>query len=239
MTDEEQLIAEDKWAITHSEQAKNFKMEGIGTCKVHGCSMWGSDKPVMSWTNDRKHKRLVVIKVCPQCHAEGIQNKGREVKQEQKNYIDTFMESKHLDIRKDIIVKYDYSDEISVTKTENMVKWISQNIGKEMKVKHLNIARYIEQTRNRFMSDEKKNEYLQQLAMIEKADLLIIDNMADFVDNDADKIINVLYNAKPGAAIMILTIPESNDRMNQLPSKLKYRFEKAQVMQMSSKAVML
>lgn len=224
---------DEEWKVSHKETSKAFRMEGLGTCEVHHCDLWGSIKPVLSWNKERTEQREIYVRVCPNCQAEGVKQKTN-IAERERNYIEEFRTKKGIDLNLDTIVKYDYADSMSVVNTDNMVKWIVEKIGKQKKVKLLSIRKYIQLTENRYSSDEMKSKFLKQSHDIEQADLLIFDSLADFSDKEAEKVINVLYSIKDTASIMMLTIPTSDARLEQLPAKLKFRFEKAQVMQMSS-----
>ena len=96
------------------------------------------------------------------------------------------------------------------------------------------MRKHVELAKNRASGDEARDKYMKQVHEIEQADLLIFDSLADFVNKDAEKALNVLFSVKDGCSIMILTIPESDNRLEQLPRRLKFRFDNAQIMQMSS-----
>ena len=227
----------EKWTVTHKEMSGNFIEGGkLGVCETHGCDIIGSKRPVMSYPKDSNGKVIgepypYLVRVCPMCNAEGIHNKTVK---SVKDYISEFKAKKHIDLNKDIIVKYDFSDELSVVNTDKMVEWIVKKVGTQKKVKHLNVRKHVELAKNRASGDEARDKYMKQVHEIEQADLLIFDSLADFVNKDAEKALNVLFSVKDGCSIMILTIPESDNRLEQLPRRLKFRFDNAQIMQMSS-----
>jgi hypothetical protein len=227
----------EEWAVTHKEMAGNFLEGGeLGVCEIHGCDIIGSKRPVMSYPKDNNGKVIgepypYLVRVCPMCHAEGIKNKTVKAV---KDYVSEFRTKKHIDLNKDVIVKYDFSDELSVVKVDAMVDWIVKKVGTQKKVKYLNVRKHVELAKNRASGEEARNKYMKQVHEIEQADLLIFDSLADFAIKDAEKALNVLFSVKDDCSIMILTIPESDDRLGELPVRLKFRFENAQVMQMSS-----
>lgn len=142
-----------------------------------------------------------------------------------------------MDLRKDVVVKYDYADELSVNNAESFVKWITDNIGQSVKVKVIRPDKYAEQRRNRFMSEEEKQKFLKLKYDIETADILILNSLADFVDKELEDINAMLLSVKETGTIVILTIPESDYRLEQLPIRLRKRINKAQIMNISSKGI--
>lgn len=228
----------EKWAVTHKEMSGNFIEGGeLGVCETHGCNIIGSKWPVMSYPKDKNGKVIgepypYMVRVCPMCHAEGIRNKRPRAA---KDYISEFRNKKHIDLTQDVIVKYDFSDALSVDNTDRMLDWIVRKVGIQKKVKHLNVRKYLELSRNRTSGEEARERYMRQFHEIEQADLLIFDSLADFEEGkDAERALNAIFSTKDGCAVMVLTIPESDNRLERLPRRLKFRFDKAQIMQMSS-----
>ncbi|MDN6548240.1 MAG: hypothetical protein L0K71_11680, partial [Lactococcus lactis] len=105
---------------------------------------------------------------------------------------------------------------------------------RQKKVKRLKVRKYIQIAENRFSSDEAREKYLKVLHDIEEAEILIFDSLADFVDKEAEKALTPLLSAKDSCSIIILTIPESDERLGQLPARLKFKLNNAQVMNLSS-----
>ncbi|WP_270530073.1 hypothetical protein, partial [Lactococcus petauri] len=166
----------EKWAVTHKEMSRNFIEGGeLGVCETHGCDIIGSKRPVMSYPHNKTVKSV-------------------------KDYISEFKAKKHIDLNKDIIVKYDFSDELSVVNTDKMVEWIVKKVGTQKKVKHLNVRKHVELAKNRASGDEARDKYMKQVHEIEQADLLIFDSLADFVNKDAEKALNVLFSVKDGCS---------------------------------------
>lgn len=228
----------EKWAVTHEEMAGNYQEGGeLGVCEVHGCAIIGSKWPVMSYPKDKNGKVIgepypYMVRVCPMCHAEGVRNKQPKAI---KDYLSEFRAKKGIDLTQDVIVKYNFSDELSVVNTDKMVEWIIRKVGTQKKVKHLNVRKYLELSRNRTSSEEARERYMRQFHEIEQADLLIFDSLADFEEGkDAERALNAIFSTKDGCAVVLLTIPESDNRLTRLPRRLKFRFDKAQIMQMSS-----
>ena len=221
------------------------KLDGLGTCEIHGCNLWGSQKPVFSYKDDKarreKQGRFIDVVVCPECQRElqkirlkdmGI-NTG-EILNQAETALEKFKSQKGVDLKKDVIVKFDYTDELSYVNTTNMIDWIKLNLSRALKIKMIDPTKYLELRKNRFMGDEQKQRYAKYSYEAETADLIILNSLAEFGDNDSEDIYNLLYRTKDTAALMILTIPESDYRLNSMPTKLKYRLKAAQIMQISS-----
>ena len=113
-------------------------------------------------------------------------------------------------------------------------KWIVTNVGRQKKVKRLKVRKYIQIAENRFSSDEAREKYLKILHDIEEAEILIFDSLADFTSNQAEKALTPLLSASDNCSIIMLTIPESDERLEQLPARLKFKLNNAQVMNFSS-----
>ncbi len=87
------------------------------------------------------------------------------------------------------------------------------------------------------MSEEEKQKFLKLKYDIETADILILNSLADFVDKELEDINAMLLSVKETGTIVILTIPESDYRLEQLPIRLRKRINKAQIMNISSKGI--
>ncbi|WP_374284184.1 hypothetical protein [Lactococcus sp.] len=204
------------------------------TCQIHGCHLIGRTEPV--WAYDSHDVKGYGIgghwytpKVCPQCFGKPAETVTK------LSALAEFKHKKGIDLKKDVIVKYSFSDELSVVATDNMKSWITQKVGREIKVKLINTRKYCEQLKNRFMSDEEKQKYLKLSHEIELADLIIIDSLADFSETQEEDIYNMMLTCKDNSSFMILTIPESEQRLDDMPIKLKHRLKSAQIMEMNSK----
>lgn len=226
-----------EFAIKATDVLKNYQEGGeLGVCEVHGCEIIGSKKSVLSYPKNEKGELigepyLYDARVCPMCHAEGIKTVATKAV---NDFLGEFKAKKGIDLTKNVIVKYDFADELSVVSCDNMVKWIVTNVGRQKKVKRLKVRKYIHISENRFSSDEAREKYLKILHDIEEAEILIFDSLADFTANQAEKALTPLLSASDNCSIIILTIPESDERLEQLPARLKFKLNNAQVMNFSS-----
>lgn len=226
-----------EFAIKATDVLKNYQEGGeLGVCEVHGCEIIGSKKPVLSYPKNEKGEvigepYLYDVRVCPMCHAEGIKTVATKAG---NDFLGEFKAKKGIDLTENVIVKYDFADELSVVSCDNMVKWIVTNVGRQKKVKRLKVRKYIHISENRFSSDEAREKYLKILHDIEEAEILIFDSLADFTANQAEKALTPLLSASDNCSIIILTIPESDERLEQLPARLKFKLNNAQVMNFSS-----
>lgn len=244
-------MIEEKEAIDHfANYEVEIIKEGVGTCSIHHCNLWQVQREVNSMAGSSKsgEKRTYQPSFCPQCQNEYKDRKlvelgaspeyGTDVtKPQEVDYFEKIKLQKGVDLRKDVVVKYDYADELSVNNAENFVKWITDNIGQSVKVKVIRPDKYAEQRRNRFMSEEEKQKFLKLKYDIETADILILNSLADFVDKELEDINAMLLSVKETGTIVILTIPESDYRLEQLPIRLRKRINKAQIMNISSKGI--
>ena len=217
--------------------------EGLGVCPIHGCNLWGTSGEVWSYDYDSKDSSRVIgrhryqVKVCNQCINESRDPDGLPIIQHEfKDYLELFKVKYHIDLKEDIIVSYSYMNELSVINLEKMKDWITSKVKNQIKVKILDVNKYLEQRRNRFMNAEQKEKFLSLTYEIEEADLLIVDSLGDYQDKDDEDFYTALLSTKDNAAIMILAIPESESRLEKFPSKLKWRFKNAQQMNLSSTA---
>ena len=203
-------------------------------CPEHGCHLLGRNEPVWSYDGHDSNGQGIgghwyTPRVCPQCF--GIKPKESV----RVSSIAEFKHKKGIDLKKDVIVKYSFNDELSVVAADNMKSWIIKNVGREIKVKIVNTRKYCEQMTHRFMSDEEKQKFLKLKHEIEIADLVIIDSLADFSESQEESVYNMMLTCKDNASFMILTIPESESRLDDMPIKLKYRLKSAQIMGLDSK----
>lgn len=115
-----------------------------------------------------------------------------------------------------------------------MKSWLVDYVGKQIKVKVVDTNKYVRQAKDKFMSDEEKQKFLRLKHEIEVADLVVVDSLADYEDREESEINKMMSSIKEKARLMVLTIPESDDRLGTLPSKLKYRMAQAQILSLSS-----
>ncbi|MFP7370945.1 hypothetical protein SFC12_02280 [Lactococcus lactis] len=245
------MIDEEKEAIDHfANYEVEIVKEGVGVCGVHHCNLWQVQKEVLSIEGNYKggEKRNYQPHFCPQCQNERKDRRlveygaapeyGTDVtKPQEVDYFEKLRLQKGVDLRKDVIVKYNYSDELSVINADNFVKWIIDNLGQTVKVKTIRPDKYTEQRRNRFMSDEEKQKFLKLKFDIETADILILNSLADYADKDIDDVNALLLSTKDTCSLVILSIPESDSRLDRLPIRLRNRMNKAQIMNISSKGI--
>ena len=239
---------EEKEAIDHfANYEVEIVKEGVGVCGIHHCNLWQVQKQVLSYEDEfkRGERRDYQPHFCPVCRNEAKDRKlvelgampeyGTDVTKPQEiDYFEKLKQQKGIDLKKDVIVKYDYSDELSVVGADNFVNWIIDNLGQSVKVKNIRPDKYTEQRRNRYMSEEEKQRFLKLKFDIETADILILNSLADFADKELEDVNAMLLSAKDSCAIVILSIPESDYRFEQLPIRLRNRFKRAQVMDISS-----
>lgn len=242
---------EEKEAIDHFANYKvEIIKEGVGVCGVHHCNLWQVQKEVLSYEDIFKHgnRRNYQPHFCPQCQNERKDRRlaeygaspeyGTDVtKPQEVDYFEKLRLQKGVDLKKDVIVKYNYNDELSVINAESFVKWIVDNLGQTVKVKNIRPDKYTEQRRNRFMSDEEKQKFLKLKFDIETADILILNSLADYTDKEIEDVNAMLLSAKDTCSLVILTIPESDYRMDKLPIRIRNRMKKAQIMNISSKGI--
>ncbi|MGV9079327.1 MULTISPECIES: hypothetical protein [Lactococcus] len=235
-------------SIDHFENYKvKILKEGVGICGVHHCNLWQAETEVLSYPDELKKSMQREYKphFCPMCRNEVRDRKlvelgalpeyGTDVSKPQEiDYFEKLRLQKGIDLKKDVIVKYNYSDELSVVAADNFVDWIIDNLAQTVKVKNIRPDKYTEQRRNRYMSDEEKQKFLKLKFDIETADILILNSLADFADKELEDVNAMLLSTKDTCAIIILTIPESDYRMEQLPIRLRNRFKRSQVMDISS-----
>ncbi|WP_054640058.1 hypothetical protein [Lactococcus fujiensis] len=224
---------------------------GLGTCEIHGCEYGGFANPVPAVDRD-EHGNIVghhmyTVRACPMCDMERISkintnkhlladnNSAQATLQtDQEDYVSKFERKKKISLRRDTIVQYDYSDSLSVQNVENMKSWLVDYVGKQIKVKVVDTNKYVRQAKDKFMSDEEKQKFLRLKHEIEVADLVVVDSLADYEDREESEINKMMSSIKEKARLMVLTIPESDDRLGTLPSKLKYRMAQAQILSLSS-----
>lgn len=224
------------------------KKEGVGFCTKHQCEMWEVQRSVPSFKNDiekmNNRQREYQPRFCPECqiekrnirlaaygaYVEGVEsvNKGRETA------VEKLARTRGIDAERDVIVKYTFADELSVVSAEKFISWLEKDLGREKKVKVLRVNRYLEIRNRRFMNNESKDKFLKYSHEIETADIVILDSLADVPDGSMDDINSALLSTRDGATIMIMTIPEADFRLEEMPIKLRYRFRRAQTMGMSS-----
>ena len=126
-----------KWAVTHKEMSGNFieggKLESVRltvvTLLVQSVLLCLIQKIVMG--GNWRALSLSSKSLPNACNAEGIHNKTVKLV---KDYISEFKAKKHIDLNKDIIVKYDFSDELSVVNTDKMVEWIVKKLALRKKL---------------------------------------------------------------------------------------------------------
>lgn len=225
--------------------------EGLGKCEIHGCDYWGTTHPVWAVVRDARgnitSRHQYTTRACIMCDMErkssinarlGIvtdKNSSQgTLEQKKTDYISQFEKSKGIKLSRDTIIQFDYADPISVTNVDNMKQWLVQNVGQQINVKAVDTNKYVIQSKNKYMSDEEKNKFLRLKYEIETADLVIIDSLADYEDRDEGEINKMMTSIKDKARLMILTIPESDDRLKEFPSKLKFRMVQAQKLSLSS-----
>lgn len=224
---------------------------GVGHCTKHDMDMWRIERSVPSYKMTDKYKvgdQLEYQPIfCPQCELEKKNEKlakaGCMVDNstinlvEKETAIQKLARKKHIDILQDLVATYSFEDELGVVQAEEFVKFLKNKVGREKKVEILKTNKFIELRSSRFMSDEQKQKYLKVVHNVETADILVIDSLADYGDNDEETINTLLLSAKEGGAITLMTIPESADRLETMPTKLKFRFRRAQKLSISSKGV--
>lgn len=220
----------------------------FGWCDKHDCALTRIEYTVPSFAMSDKyrtgeqHEHQPIF--CKACEAEKKAKKLAELgcltsvegaSAKKESAVGKLLKTKGIDITRDVIVRYTYEDELSVVGAQNFVRFLEKDIGKEKRVKVIDTTRFVELRQSRFMSDEKKAQYLKVTHEAETCDILVINTLADYGDNSEEDINNLMLGTRDGCAIVILTIPESADRLEFLPTKLKFRMKRAQEMNISSR----
>lgn len=222
--------------------------EGIGWCEKHQCEYWEVQRSVPSFKNSIERmngrQREYQPRFCPQCQLDarnirlakyGALVEGVDAASEaRETAVGKLARTRGIDAERDVIVKYNYADELSVVSAEKFISWLERDLGREKKVKVLRVNRYLEIRNRRFMNNESKDKFLKYSHEIETADIVILDSLADVPDGSMDDINSALLSTRDGSTLMIMTIPESDFRLEEMPIKLRYRLRRAQTMGMSS-----
>lgn len=223
--------------------------EGVGICSKHNCEMWEVQRSVPSYKSDKdrakgEHQREYQPRFCPMCQQEKKNNRlilaGASVEgydspnKNKETAIEKLARTKGIDITRDVVVKFSYNDELSVVNAENFVSWFEKDLSREKRVKVIKPNRFLETRQRRFMNDESKQKYLKLSHDIETADIVVLDSLADVPNGSMDEINSVLLSTKDDATLVILSIPESDFLLQEMPIKLRFRLKRAQEHSLSS-----
>jgi hypothetical protein len=135
--------------------------------------------------------------------------------------LDKFKAKKGYDLEKSGVVEFAYTSE-SLEKLENFEKWLYANFKDNHKhVEKIMVHEYLAMSKNAYMSNENKQRLIDKKGAIERAEIIIVDNLGDYSPDEQSQFLSLmrmLQNKK----FILYTFADADDRINKLPASVKF-----------------
>lgn len=132
-----------------------------------------------------------------------------------------FKAKKGYDLEKSGVVEFAYTSE-SLEKLENFEKWLYANFKDNHKhVEKIMVHEYLAMSKNAYMSNENKQRLIDKKGAIERAEIIIVDNLGDYSPDEQSQFLSLmrmLQNKK----FILYTFADADDRINKLPASVKF-----------------
>lgn len=135
--------------------------------------------------------------------------------------LDKFKAKKGYDLEKSGVVEFAYTSE-SLEKLENFEKWLYANFKDNHKhVEKIMVHEYLAMSKNAYMSNENKQRLIDKKGAIERAEIIIVDNIGDYSPDEQSNFLSLmrmLQNKK----FILYTFADADERINKLPASVKF-----------------
>ena len=132
-----------------------------------------------------------------------------------------FKAQKGYDLEKSGVIEFAYEME-SLEKLENFEKWLSANFRDNHKhVEKIMVHEYLYIAKNAYMSVENKQKLIDKKGSIERAELVIVDNLGDYSTEEQGQFLSLmrmLQNKK----FILYTFAGADSRLDKLPASVKF-----------------
>ena len=132
-----------------------------------------------------------------------------------------FKAQKGYDLEKSGVIEFAYTSE-SLEKLENFEKWLSANFRDNHKhIEKIMVHEYLSMSKSAYMSVENKQKLIDKKGSIERAELVIVDNLGDYSPDEQSQFLSLmrmLQNKK----FILYTFSDADDRLDKLPASVKF-----------------
>ena len=147
-----------------------------------------------------------------------------EFKQTKISLSDTlanFKAQKGYDLEKSGVIEFAYEME-SLEKLEAFQKWLIEKFRDNHKhVEKVMVHEYLSIAKNAYMSVENKQKLIDKKGAIERAEMVIVDNLGDYSPDEQGQFLSfmrMLQNKK----FILYTFADADDRLDKLPASVKF-----------------
>lgn len=147
--------------------------------------------------------------------------KFKQTKTSLSDILAKFKAQKGYDLEKSGVIEFAYEME-SLKKLEAFQKWVIEKFrGEHKHVEKIMVHEYLYIAKNAYMSVENKQRLIDKKGSIERAELVIVDNLGDYSAEEQGQFLSLmrmLQNKK----FILYTFADADDRLNKLPASIKF-----------------
>lgn len=147
-----------------------------------------------------------------------------EFKQTRTSLSDTlakFKAQKGYDLERSGVIEFAYEMQ-SLEKLEAFQKWLIEKFRDNHKhVEKVMVHEYLSMAKNAYMSVENKQKLIDKKGAIERAEMVIVDNLGDYSPDEQGQFLSfmrMLQNKK----FILYTFVDADDRLDRLPASIKF-----------------
>lgn len=145
----------------------------------------------------------------------------KQTKTSLSDILANFKAQKGYDLEKSGVIEFAYEME-SLEKLENFEKWLYTNFKDNHKhVEKIMVHEYLAMSKNAYMSNENKQRIIDKKGAIERAEIIIVDNLGDYSPDEQSQFLSLmrmLQNKK----FILYTFADADDRLDKLPAPVKF-----------------
>lgn len=138
--------------------------------------------------------------------------------------IDKFKLQRNYDLSRSGVVEFAYTKE-SLEKLEAFEKWLIEKFRDNLKhVEIIMVSNYLSLVKNAYMSKENQQRLIDKKGSIERAELVIVDNLGDYSPEEQTNFLS-LMRLLQNKRFILLTFADADGRLDRLPAAVKFAIQ--------------